>query len=228
MLELIDSPTERTTAATDALLALLCAGCVLYLHRFRTQDAWKVRIWTWAFALLGVAGLLGAAVHGFVLGDSVRPLLWGPLYLCLGLAVALFGTGAIHDAAGERAARDTLPVLAAIALGFFALTRLAGGGFLLFVLYEAVVMLLALAAYAWLAATNRLPGAAWMAGGILLTLLAATLQATRVTPRLELIWIFDHNGLFHLVQMPALILLTHGLGTAVRGGPSATGAVPSA
>lgn len=216
MLELIDSPTERTTAATDVLLALLCVGCVLYLRRFRARDAWKVRIWSAALALLGVAALLGALAHGLVLASRVEPLLWGPLYLCLGLAVALFGTGAVHDAADERASRRALPILAAIALGFFALTRLAGGSFLLFILYEAAVMLLALGAYLWLAISGRLPGAAWMAGGILLTLVAAGLQATRVIPRLELIWTFDHNGLFHLVQMPALVLLALGLGAALR------------
>ena len=93
MLELIDSPTERTTAATDALLALLCLGGVLYLRRFRAQDAWKVRIWSAAFALLGAAAPLGALAHGLALADEVKPWLWGPLYLCLGLAVALFGNG---------------------------------------------------------------------------------------------------------------------------------------
>ena len=105
MLELIDSPTERTTAATDALLALLCLGCVLYLRRFRARVAWEVRIWSAAFALLGAAALLGALAHGLVLADAVQPWLWGPLYLCLGLAVALFGTGAVHDAAGACASR---------------------------------------------------------------------------------------------------------------------------
>jgi len=228
MLELIDSPTERTTAATDALLALLCLGCVLYLRRFRAQDAWKVRIWSAAFALLGAAALLGALAHGLVLAAAVQPWLWGPLYLCLGLAVALFGTGAVHDAAGQPASRRALQVLAAIALAFVALTRVAGGGFLLFVLYEAVVMLLALGAYAWLAATGRLPGAAWMAGGILLTLIAAALQATRVVPRLDLIWTFDHNGLFHLVQMPALVLLAFGLGAALRRQPQCAASARSA
>ena len=219
-MELVASATERSTAGTDALLALVCLGCFLQLRRFRDCDAWKVGIWSGAFALLGVGALLGAIAHGFEMADGVRALLWAPLYLSLGLAVALFGTGAVHDMFGPRASRRALPVLVVTALAFFALTLL-DGRFLAFVLYEGVVMALALAAYAWLAVTARLPGAGWMAVGIVLSLLAAALQATRIVPRLELVWTFDHNGIFHLVQMPALILLALGLTMALRARPTA-------
>lgn len=218
-MELVASATERSTAATDALLALLCLACVLYLRRFRDRDGWKVGIWSGAFALLGLSAVLGAVAHGFEMAESVRALLWAPLYLGLGLAVALFGAGAVHDLSGRRASRRALPVLVGTALVFFALT-LIDGRFLIFILYEGVVMLLALAAYGWLAARGRLPGAGWMAAGIVLSLVAAALQATRIVPRLELIWTFDHNGIFHLVQMPALVLLALGLGKALRARPA--------
>ena len=49
-----------------------------------------------------------------------------------------------------------------------------------------------------------------MAGGILISLIAAGLQACkRIT--LNLIWSFDHNGVFHLVQIVGLCFLVAGL-----------------
>jgi hypothetical protein len=213
MIELVADATERMTAATDGLLALLCLACLLHLRPFRDRDAWKVGVWCGAFAFLGIASALGAIAHGLVLGRATSALLWGPLYLCLGLAVALFGTGAMHDLAGRHASRRALPALVIVALAFFAITRLIDGGFVVFILYEAVVMLAALAAYIRLAATPRLPGAPLMATGILLSLLAALLQATRLLPPF---WSLDHNGQFHLVQMAALFALAAGLGKALR------------
>jgi uncharacterized membrane protein len=45
-IRLIDSPTERTTAATDALLALLALSSIFYLNYFRQNDPWKVSLWS--------------------------------------------------------------------------------------------------------------------------------------------------------------------------------------
>jgi hypothetical protein len=70
-------------------------------------------------------------------------------------------------------------------------------------------MVFCLAVYAVLTAQAR-PGAAWMLAGVAITILAAVLQATRVVtlvPSLPL----DHNGIFHLVQVPGLLCLRAGL-----------------
>jgi hypothetical protein len=82
--------------------------------------------------------------------------------------------------------------------------------FLAFIIYEAVVMVIALVAYGVLAVRGRLQGAGLMCAGIAVTIAAAVIQASgSVTARL--VWEFDHNGLFHLVQMPGLLLLAAGL-----------------
>jgi hypothetical protein len=208
-----DSPTERTTAATDVALGLLALGCCLFVLRAGRREPWKARVWGGAFALLSVAAFLGALAHGLKLPPRTNAWLWRPLNLALGLTVGLFVVGVIYDLRSKTAARRILAPMLAVGVGFFVLTQLASGTFLVFVLFQAVAMLFALGAYGWLAVKRRLAGAWWMAGGVLVTLLAGAIQATGAVS-LTLVWPFDHNGVYHFVQMVGLLLLTVGLGAS--------------
>lgn len=209
--------TELTTAATDALIAALGVGCVVLLQRWRERDRWKVSVWSWMFGLLALAALLGAVSHGVVLSQRAQTLLWQPLFLALGLVVALFVVAAVYDWRGRETARRALPVMLVVALVFYVVTRVVRGSFLVFVLYEAVAMLCALAIYGSLAARRRLPGAGWIAAGIALNVVAAGIQASGAVS-VTIIWPFDHNGVFHLVQLVAIVALMRGLGESLRAG----------
>jgi hypothetical protein len=70
-------------------------------------------------------------------------------------------------------------------------------------------MSMALAMYVSLGIAGRLPGALLVSAGIVLTLVAAAVQAS--TLRARLIVPFDHNGLFHLVQMAAITVVAAGV-----------------
>ena len=211
--------TELTTAATDAVIAVLAMGCLGFLARFRTVAPWRAGIWRWVFGLLAVAAVLGAVAHGFDLSETVRDWLWRPLFLALGLVVALFVVGAVLDLRGGSAARAALVPMVVVGVAFFAVTQIVSGAFLVFVIYEAAAMLAALGIYAALAVRRRLPGAATMTAGILINIAAAAIQATG-TVSLTIVVPFDHNGVFHLVQMVALVVLTIGI---ARGMPDRAG-----
>ena len=158
---------------------------------------------------MAVASALGAAAHGFALTDTVRELLWQPLYLALGVTMALFVAGAVRDRYGDGAARRLLPPLLVLALLFYAVTRVTGGDFLVFVLYESAALLLALLIYLRLAVEGR-SGAAAVAAAFALSLTAGAVQASGIGP-VRLVWEFDHNGLFHLIELLGLVLLVGGL-----------------
>ena len=202
--------TELTTAATDTLITVVALGCIAVLRRGRNRHRQRVAVWSWVFGLLTFASLVGAIAHGLDLSSTAQSWLWRPLYLSLGLVVAMFVVGAVFDLKGESAARAWLIPMLVLALVFFTVTQVGSGGFRAFVVYEALAMLGALGIYLLLALKRRLAGAGTVAAAILLNIVAAAIQSTgNIT--LTNVVPFDHNGVFHLVQIVALVVLTRGL-----------------
>lgn len=208
-MELVGVATERTTAATDALLGLAAGAAIACLRR-STPPSLGRAVWQGALTALAVASVLGAAAHGLALPDGTRELLWQPLYLALGVTMALFVVGAVRDWRGDPAARRILLPMLALALLFYGITRLTGGDFLAFVVYEAAALLFSLAVYLRLAAGPARHGAAPMAAALAVSLGAGVVQASDLGT-VRLVWEFDHNGVFHLVQLAGLALLLTGL-----------------
>ncbi|MBN1217539.1 MAG: hypothetical protein JXM69_01305 [Anaerolineae bacterium] len=206
----IDIPAERTTAATDALLALLSLGCGLYLLRLDEYDPGKAWLWTGAFGLLALSAGLGAIAHGFNMSIRINTYLWQPLNLILGLTVALFVVGVTYDLRGPAMAQRILPFMMVLGLGFYAVTRLIPGTFLVFIVYQTTAMFFALGAYGWLAISEQLAGAWLMTAGVLVTIIGAGIQTSKRIS-FTLIWEFDYNGVYHLIQMVGVGFITAGL-----------------
>ena len=205
-------PTELVTAATDLLLGLLGVCCVCKLQLAKN---YRSAIWTWVFSLLAAASFLGFIAHGFDLAEGTRDLVWMPLNLSLGLTLGLFVVGAVCDLAGVDAARSTMPSMIVLGLLFFGITVFIPGTFLTFIVYEAVAMLIALGIYTYLTVNKALAGAGWIAGGVLVTMVAAAIQATGKAGS-AIFWHFDNNGVFHLIQMIAIVLLFTGVNQGLR------------
>ncbi|AFV00301.1 DUF6962 family protein [Simiduia agarivorans] len=191
----VDSLTELTTAATDLLLALMAlALAVFYRHHGN---------WSRVFGLLALGAGLGAVAHGLALPVGAITACWLVIYAALALLVAQFALIVIQDLWGPAAVRRaTLPLLA-LAAGFWLYTSFVGDSFLPFIVYEVLAMGFALAGFSW-QAWQRRAGAGWLVLGVLLTLVAAAVQALKLFT-FTLIWPFDHNGVYHLIQMVALV-----------------------
>jgi hypothetical protein len=205
----VDTPTELTTGVTDAFLAIECVIIIGYLWRSQKDEHWRAGLWCWVFGLISFASLLGAITHGLEMPDQVSETLWKPLYLSLGVLVTLFTVGAVFDWRGRTAAVRLLPWAIGAGALFFALTEYFGGAFIIFDLYEALAMVITLAIYLFLAATRQRMGFGIVAAAILLNLAAAFFQATDISVRI--FFPFDHNGIFHLVQMAGIATLGLGL-----------------
>ena len=202
------------TGLTDVVMGCLGVYLLVQLRRWRS---FKSTIWVWAFTLLAVASCLGAVAHGLEMSKTINHLLWQPLNLSLGLALGFFVVGAVFDVWGERAARKMTQVMLSLGIIFYLVTVFIPGTFLTFIAYEAVAMFFALGVYILLTVKKSLPGAEWMTAGVLVTIVAAIVQA--VGPHQQsIVWYFDNNGIFHLIQMVGLLLVWRGLhiGLAVR------------
>jgi len=209
-MRLTGSRTERTTAATDGLLSLAAAGGIFLLQSLETPASWKINLWSWTFALIALAAALGAVYPGLVLAERPRALLWRILTVCLSLAISLFLVGVLLDVYGVEAAGRTLPILLAAGVLIYAVSRVFPGLFIVFILYQVLALATALGAYAWMAAWGTLEGAGWMAAGVAVSMIAAGTQAAR-NLHVTLVWEFDHNGIFHLIQALGVILICVGL-----------------
>ncbi len=203
------NPVERVTAVTDLLLSALVITGIAWLAR-RTMPSGARRLWFGGLFAFAGAGVLGFIVHWFPLEPATRKLLWQPLYLTLGSALALMMAGAIADWRGYPAGRKALPLFLLLALGFYLGTRATGGKFIVFVTFQALAILLLLGVYGRLWMAERRRGSGWMFAGFVISLVAGVAQAMKHI-ELHAIWTFDHNGIYHLVQMAGVVCLLAGL-----------------
>jgi hypothetical protein len=211
MVQFIDIPTEQTTAATDIVLSVLAFIVALKVYKAGNNvDSRKTRIWVWAFGLLTFASATGAIAHGLQMSKLTNFVLWQPLNLALGVAIGLFVAGVVYDFRNFTLPKMLVPILLVFAIIFFTITVILPNTFIIFIIYEAIAMLFAFVVYTILASLKKLKGAGYMAVGILITIIAAVIQAIE-TIKVTFIWEFDHNGIFHIVQMIALIILLKGL-----------------
>lgn len=201
------SPYERITAWTDVFIGVLAGFIALQLSH---GSGFRYSAWAWMFGLLALSSFLSAIAHGYKMSLQTNDRLWLPINLSLGLALGMFVVGALNDLSGESVARGALPVMIFLGFGFFLVTVWKPGTFMTFIAYEAITMLFALGAYGYLFFTGSLSGAGWMLTGVLVTIIAAVVQATGKAGK-GIFWYFDNNGVFHIIQMVGMMLLWMGL-----------------
>lgn len=213
-MQLVDNPVELVTALTDLVMAGVGGVSCFLIFRLKTAAYWQQQLWLITFGMFTLACVLGAIHHGIALSSSLYDLSWSAILLLLGTMVGLFVVACCHDLWGREIATKVLPAMIVIALGFFATSWWLGQDFRLFILYEALALVFAQVGYLYLAAKG-VPGSVALSGGIALTILAAIVQATR--------WVtlvpdypFDHNAAYHMIQIPAVILLTIGIRRSLK------------
>lgn len=213
-MKLVDIPTEQTTAITDGILAIIAFGATVYLKWISKRNCWKMSLWICFFYLLSTASVLGAIAHGLQLSKIVQDIIWCILYLSLGLMISVFMVAALCDLFGEKRARRVLPVMVTIGVVFFIITTIWSDSFVVFIIYEAVIMFFALGSYIWLSYSISYGGGWYMAVGILISIMAAIFQ-TFNSISFTIVWPFDHNGVYHIIQIVGLFFIIIGLRKAL-------------
>lgn len=227
-MQFIDIPTEQTTAATDVVLAGLAFFATYLMWHAGQKAPWKSRIWVWIFSLLGIGSILGAFFHGFQHTLAVKKLIWFPMLFLFSIVVALFLVAMLYDARGERSARRILPVMLMVGSLAFGVVAFNEGNFFVLILYETLAMLVALVGYILAAIKTGSSGNRFMAAGVAVTILAAAVQAT-ASLSFTLVWEFDHNSVFHFIQMLGILFFILGLrsGDSNRGSDFGSSSISS-
>ena len=178
--------SEPMTALTDYALAGVSAWLGWRLRGFS-------RFWALAFVALALAAFLGGTWHGFLHGD----LLWKATTLAVG--VASFGMVAGSAAVAPPRLRKILLTAAAAKLALYSAWMTAHDEFI----YVIADSGSALAAVALLHLWRFNP---WMLAGVAASAAAALAQAVGLAPHRH----FNHNDLYHVIQIVAMVLFYHG------------------
>ncbi len=208
-MEIIDSVTERVTALTDLMMALAGIIAILQIRAMNHLAPWKTRLWIMIYTLFILAAVLGTIYHGLALPEVSLERMWATMFLSLGLMVALFVVAVFYDLFGQPVARRLLPVMILMGIAFFVMSISNGQDFSLFIMYEAGALVIALMGYTFLM-IRKSPGSSLLVAGVLTTIVAAAVQATKaisLTPGIP----FDHNSAYHLIQIAGIYLLVAGV-----------------
>lgn len=215
IMDFIDIPTEQTTAVTDLINFFLAIGLGILISRWRNpRDEGRSRYWSLIFFLLGFASGLGFLAHGFEMSDTLRRIIWMPLNLSLGLAISCFLIIVILELWGPKTSAKAYPVLIGIGCGFFTVTLLIPGTFILFIIFMGITMILAFAAYIYLSVTRKHFHYKLITGIITTAFLCSFLFMIIHAIgdlQVKIIWEFDQNSFFHVLMSFAMIVLTFGI-----------------
>ena len=196
---------EPMTLVTDYVLGALCAFLALRLRRGGPRASRS----HWSLAFLGsaAAAFLGGTYHGFLpwLHGSVAAPLWKATLLSIGLAAYC---AAIATAQSRLSARWVRPVrvVAGVKLCVYAGVVLTTDAFLTAILDYSVAFVFVVTVYltAWIRYGDM--AARWVVSGVLTSFVAAGIQAAGIAPHPQ----FNHNDLYHVVQMVGMWLLYKG------------------
>jgi len=197
--------SEPMTLLTDWMLAGLCL--VLGWALLREPAASRSRRWLGG-ALLGtaLAALVGGASHGFRahLGATGNVVAWKVTVLSIGVTGFLFLGAAALSALSPRGRRIVLTLAATEAI-LYCLWMLWHDEFIWVIADYVPAMLVALGLQVVDWRRGR-PSAPWLAGGIVTSFAGAGIQASGLAPHPS----FNHNDLYHVIQMVACWLMYRG------------------
>ena len=206
---------EPDVTITDYLLSLACVAFAWWCWR-RRADAY--RWYVVFFITLSLASLFGGTVHGFIPSGPWSELLWCGVLLSLGgAAVAMWGITATlgFSPVFARWVMGGVALLAALYLSVVI------GGFRDFWISIVAYLPPAIGMLVVYVRHRRYPGA-WWSGiiGVVLTFVAAGVQVGEFALHPQ--W-FNHNALYHLIQVIALFGIARAAGGRIAGGQHAIG-----
>lgn len=190
---------EPATALTDYALAVVSAILTAKMaERVRKWGQASAALWRAAFACTAIAAALGGTYHGFYpyLSPDRYLALWLTTYYFIGLANCLMIAGAFTAVIRPRPRSWLLVALMAYCLYSGAMLFAAYDN--RFVLYSFAGMLAVLFIQAGYARFVRKEWyGTWLFMGAAVSFIGGAVQACRLAPAQD----FDHNALFHFIQM---------------------------
>jgi hypothetical protein len=194
---------EPMTAFTDLLLCLLSLSFAI---RLRGGSSRARSFWSFAFLASSLGSLTGGLYHAFqpTLSPLMLVILWKLTALAIGAAGLLLFCGTTQALVSQRTAR--VLTIAAIALFVAYLIWMATHNDFIYIIAFYGFLMLATLVICIVRYRIAPRACALIIGGIAIAALAAVVQASHI----HLFAHFNHNDLYHVVQMASLFVMYRG------------------
>jgi hypothetical protein len=199
--------TEPITTLTDyaiAIEAIVCSGMLAQAGYFRQQVA--IQLWAAAFGCIAIAAGLGGTVHGsaLLLDDVTRANLWQLVLYALSAASSLMLAATIVSSIADRWQRGCLAIVG-IKFLLSVVWALEHQSFSDAAVDYLAAMLVVLVLQGWMIYRHQASSTQWIIAGIFVSFMATAIQLSQLV-----LAVFNHNDLYHLVQMVTLYLFYRG------------------
>ena len=192
---------EPASSVTDfALGALAIAAALLVERNERVNHHWRL-----SFLFIGLAAILGGVHHGFIgPHGTIGAVSWAVIILSIAVAISFLLSATIASVLGEGRGQALMVIRGVSLFAFFILVILGRATLPTLLVTEglAMIMVVLLWVHAW---RLEQPGVTLVLAAIGASVLAAVVRGSSV--HVTLGWEFDTNALYHLAQMPGIILL---------------------
>ena len=194
--------------ATDYVLVVLCGFFAWQLWRVGKETT-QASVCSWAagFACFGLASLAGGTFHGFsmLFSQAVLQELWKITAYAIGLASFFLLTGTLNACILPSVRRFVI-LIPYLQLIVYALWMATHDDFRYAIYDYAFTNLIILALQLHAGVTGRAMSAPWLVGGVLVSFLAAAVQVNEIA----LHDYFNHNDLYHVIQIGGMYLFYRG------------------
>jgi hypothetical protein len=201
--------TEPTTVLTNVVLGLFAMWLSARLGFVAAAEGWvSMLALSGAFMATAFSALFGAVAHGTDprTAPDVRQRFWRLALYATGVIGATIVASVAFFAVRGGAVRNAILIFASVKLLAFWISvarrpefRVAAADY-----GGALAVLLVAALYAWVRFDSA--AAPWLVGAVALSLVGSVIQARRLGFHRH----FNHNDVFHVVQMAALYIFYKG------------------
>jgi len=200
--------SEPMTMITDYLLG----GWTFYLAFKLIRKGMRVSqrsiiLWGLSFVATGIAALIGGTSHGFALyfGTMTKAVIWTATLISIGFA-SLFLLSSAIITTFKKPLRDWLIAATTLKFILFAVWIVSHSEFK-YVIYDYVpAMIAVLTVHVYGKYSRGDKSAVWIISGILVSFGAAAVQQSGFALHEH----FNHNDLYHVIQMGAIYMLFKG------------------
>lgn len=201
--------SEPMTTATDYLVTVVGWWLGAKLLRTGTVRGGPAHLWGIGFLWIGLAAGLGGTSHGFAsyLSDTGGFLIWKATVYSIGLSASFALAGTIAGTPVNSNSMRRLHGTNILAFLIYGVWMINHGGFIYVIFHYVPVMLAIAILQSYTFIKTRLPGPLLIVAGVITTMAGAAVQQSGFALHLHL----NHNDLYHLIQVVALILFYRGL-----------------